>query len=86
MHRGDRLDEVGVGAALMADDTPPPMAPADIICISITKGNTTATALSTTAAMVRCIAASCARQSRSVAHSDRPYSDEAYSSQPSSPA
>jgi hypothetical protein len=26
----------------MADDTPPPMAPADIICVSITKGNTSA--------------------------------------------
>jgi hypothetical protein len=26
----------------MADEMPPPMAPAEIICISITKGNTSA--------------------------------------------
>ena len=29
-------------ARLMADDTPPPIAPADIICVSITNGNTSA--------------------------------------------
>ena len=29
-------------ARLMADETPPPIAPADIICVSITKGNTSA--------------------------------------------
>jgi len=30
----------------MAEEMPPPMAPADIICISITTGNTRATPLS----------------------------------------
>ena len=29
-------------ARLIADETPPPIAPADIICVSITKGNTSA--------------------------------------------
>ena len=30
-------------ARAIADDTPPPIAPADIICISMTPGNTCAT-------------------------------------------
>ena len=29
-------------ARLMADETPPPIAPADIICVSMTNGNTSA--------------------------------------------
>ena len=29
-------------ARLIAEDTPPPIAPADIICVSITNGNTSA--------------------------------------------
>ena len=29
-------------ARLMAEETPPPIAPADIICVSMTKGNTSA--------------------------------------------
>jgi hypothetical protein len=33
-------------ARLIAEDTPPPMAPAEHICISITKGNTRAMAAS----------------------------------------
>ena len=33
-------------ARLIADETPPPMAPADIICVSMTKGKTSAIAAS----------------------------------------
>src|SRR5262249_23104148 len=39
---GVHRQRIGLGALAIADETPPPMAPAEIICISMTRGKTSA--------------------------------------------